>query len=97
MTGPEKIRLFKGIDIKKLIPQAAERKLRRTAVQVQTLWDGFFGIIQRLKPDEMKDIERISLTEAITSWFHNFVDVYNASDVTSYIHTLAHVPLFLLL
>jgi hypothetical protein len=62
---------------------------------MQKVWDDFWKIRQDLKHDfNSDDVEVVK--RKITSWLELYLTVYQAKDVTPYIHTLyAHVPEFL--
>ena len=88
--------VFENIDIRKLLPPNS--KLFYDGEKIQELWDSFFKIICCLKADTFSEAEVNSLKDDIWSWFLLFLETYQASDVTPYIHAFVfHVPEFLLL
>lgn len=63
--------------------------------KIQEIWDDYWNITQDLKRDfNSDDIELFK--NKVTSWLEKFLTVYQAKDVTPYMHALyAHVPVFL--
>lgn len=87
MTGPEKIRLFKSIDIPGLFPEL------QTKDQLKKLWSDFFHLTEELSQVDCNAIEIESQAKA---WVRLFTSVYQTKDVTPYMHALAmHVPEFI--
>ena len=90
LTGPEKLLVFQKIKIKELLPNFPDSE------KVENLWFGFIDIYGKLKLDHNSndEIERFS-REAI-KWTEEFLYLYQASDVTPYMHAFrVHVPEFL--
>lgn len=89
LTGPEKVKLFQHINISSLLPNSDNHET------IQKIWDGFWNITQDLKQDfNHEDVE--CFKGKVTSWLELFLTVYQAKDVTPYMHALyAHVPEFL--
>ena len=90
LTGPEKLLVFQKIKIKELLPYFPDSE------KVENLWFGFIDIYGKLKLDynSNDEIERFS-REAI-KWTEEFLYLYQASDVTPYMHAFrVHVPEFL--
>ena len=60
------------------------------------MWQKFMELIGDLKLDFTSEDEILQLQEDIKSWFGIFLNVYQAKDVTPYMHALhCHVPEFL--
>ena len=60
------------------------------------LWGNFIDIIDDLKLNYTSDDAISNLEDKIKKWFQKFLDLYQAKDVTPYMHSLyAHVPEFL--
>ena len=87
LTGPEKVKVFGNIQIS-LLPKSKFRD------EIQEIWDDFWVIIQDLKHDfEPADVDPFKVK--VSSWLTKFLTVYQAQDVTPYMHALyAHVPEF---
>ena len=89
LTGAEKVKLFQNINISFLLPNSKYKD------KIQKIWDDFWEIRQDLKHDFQPD-DVDTLKGKITLWLENYLKVYQAKDVTPYIHALyAHVPEFL--
>ncbi len=85
LSGPEKLRLFEGISIKKLanlIPSLPKVK------DVDSLWLEFYQIYASLTNHTFDDIK--SLKISTSSWQEVFVSVYQGITVTPYIHLFAN-------
>ena len=81
LTGPEKLKLFQNINIPTLLPRYSQK---------------FMELIGDLKLDFTSEDDIIQLQGDIKSWFGLFLNVYQAKDVTPYMHALlCHVPEFL--
>ena len=64
--------------------------------KLQQLWSEFMEIISDLKLDYKTDESIVQLEEKIKGWFKIFLSLYQAKDVTPYMHALySHVPEFL--
>ncbi|CAH3150161.1 unnamed protein product, partial [Pocillopora meandrina] len=64
--------------------------------KLQALWGNFIDIMGDLKLNYTTDDAISSLKDKIKKWFQKFLDLYQAKDVTPYMHSLyAHVPEFL--
>ena len=88
LTGPEKIMLFKHIDLVNLIP--TNNMLFCDGHRIQQIWDNFFAIINKLKADTFTDEAISTLKNEIFEWFTLFGDTYLTIDCTPYIHVLVH-------
>ena len=87
LTGPEKIWLFQNVKIPQLFPVLS------TKDDLQKLWKDFFSLVQQLGKSEC-DVNKFE--KSVKSWVTNFTKVYQAKDVTPYMHAFAmHVPQFL--
>ncbi len=85
LSGPEKLRLFEGISIKKL----ANRISSLTKVKdVDSLWLEFYQIYASLTNHTFDDIK--SLKISTSSWQEVFVSVYQGITVTPYMHLFAN-------
>ena len=90
LTGPEKLKLFQNINIPTLLPRYSRNK------EIQVIWQKFMELIGDLKLDFTSEDDIIQLQGDIKSWFGLFLNVYQAKDVTPYMHALhCHVPEFL--
>ena len=67
-----------------------------TANGLQIIWDDFIDLIKELKKDYTTEESISEIKSRIDSWFQKFLHVYQAKDVTPYMHALRnHVPEFL--
>ena len=92
LTGPEKLKLFKAIDISSLFPDLAN------AENTQKLWVDFISIYNTLclQSISQEQIETFKIT--VDDWLKLFIQLYQTKNVTPYIHTLSsHVHEFLYL
>ena len=90
LTGPEKLLLFQHINFHSIISEC------HNTDKLQALLSSFMDIIGDLKLDYTTDDAISSLEDKIKKWFQKFLDLYQAKDVTPYMHALyAHVPEFL--
>ena len=87
LAGPEKIRLFKSINIPKVFP------VLPNAAILQDIWTEFWHLFHELgKPD----INPKQLQEDIKTWVRNFLKVYQTKNITPYVHAFVfHVPEFI--
>ena len=84
------MKLFQNINIPTLLPRYSQNK------EIQVIWQKFMELIGDLKLDFTSEDDIIQLQGDIKSWFGLFLNVYQAKDVTPYMHTLnCHVPEFL--
>lgn len=89
LTGPDKLNLFKNINISSLLPNSPNNKI------IEQIWNEFSAIIGDLKHDVKFD-EVDKLKSNIRSWLKKFLTVYQTKDVTPYMHAFcSHVPEFL--
>ena len=73
-----------------LVPHCSQNK------DIQVIWAKFMDIIGDLKLDFTSEEGILELQRNIKSWFEHFLKVYQAKDVTPYMHALYyHVPEFL--
>ena len=76
LTGPEKIRLFKNIDIPKFFLALQHGAL------LQDIWIKFWRLFNELGKT---DIDTRELQEDIKNWVRNFVKVYQTKNITPYV------------
>lgn len=87
LTGPEKIRLFKNINIPSLFPALPN------AAIMQDIWMEFWRLFNTLGES---DVNHTELKEDCKKWVKLFLRVYQTTNVTPYIHSLVyHVPEFI--
>ena len=90
LTGPEKLRGIQNINFQALLPNFEDHK------KLEKIWNDFMEIIGDLKLDLPTDEPIAALTAKIKSWFQQFLSLYQAKDVTPYMHALYHhIPEFL--
>ena len=76
LSGPEKIRLFKNIDIPKYFPALAHVPI------LQDIWIEFWRIFSVLN-DPVCPSE---VCEDVKNWVRKFLKVYQTKNITPYIH-----------
>ena len=93
LTGPEKLRLFSTIHIPQLFPSLPH------AVTVQEIWSSFFALYQELTKAPKNEVTVVEVEEFqanARAWVQKFLTVYQAKNITPYVHALAnHVSEFL--
>ena len=90
LPGPEKLRVIQNINFQALLPNFEDHK------KLEKIWNDFMEIIGDLKLDLPTDEPIAALTAKIKSWFQQFLSLYQAKDVTPYMHALYHhIPEFL--
>ena len=90
LTGAEKKKLFKNINIPTLFP-SLERK-----EEVQKLWNNFIVLIDMLSVSTDHECDPSEFDKQAKEWVNNFLLIYQCKDVTPYMHCLAmHVSQFL--
>ena len=90
LTGPEKLKLFKNVDFELFFPDDNEKE------KLRVLWLLFMEIVDDLKLDYKTDQAITNLKDKMTKWFGIFLTLYQAKDVTPYMHAMYHhVPEFL--
>ena len=80
LTGPEKVRLFKNIDIPSIFPSLPKKE------ELQNLWTNFFNLINIINEDDCSP-EDINLKTK--DWVTSFTSIYQTKDVTPYMHAFA--------
>ena len=89
LTGPEKVRLFKDINIVSLFPALSK------AGQIGQLWSDFFILISEINNNECQ-LETDELSRKIKLWVTLFTMTYQSKDVTPYMHAFSmHMPEFI--
>ena len=89
LTGPEKHRLFKNIDLPQRFPSILNIE------KIMGIWTEFHRLNSQLSSDSYTSVE-ISVFEVVKSWRSKFLEVYQSKNVTPYMHAfVAHVPEFL--
>ena len=94
LTGPEKLKLFRNISIRNLLPTFTPTNCR----QIQNLWDELLNLNMTIsKP--AKDLSSRVIAEferRARQWGEKFVALYQRKHVTPYIHALMnHVGEFM--
>ena len=89
LTGPEKQKLFKNIDISSLLPNCSHSEI------IQQIWNDFTAFNEDLKQDgKLADVDKFKSN--VKMWMNKFLTVYQTKDVTPYMHAFSsHVPEFL--
>ena len=87
LTGPEKIRLFKHMDIPKYFPDIPNASV------IQDVWGEFARLFDQLGKSSINCDE---LEKDIKTWVNLFLRVYQTKNITPYVHSFAfHVPEFI--
>ena len=88
LTGPEKLKLFKNINIILLFPDITNND------KIQELWKSFGGIYQQLQSNDHLNADQ--LQDDVDAWISLFTSIYQTKHVTPYIHILvSHIPQFI--
>ena len=86
LTGPEKVRLFKAIDLPKYFPGL------KNIGAIQDIWKEFWRLFSKLEDPGDSD----ELQCDIKNWIKLFLKQYQTKNITPYMHAFAfHVPEFL--
>ena len=88
LTGPEKLLVMQSINFQSLLPNFKKTK------EMEKLWASFMESIGDLKLEFTTNDGITQLTNKINSWFDKFVCLYQAKDVTSYMHALPYLPVY---
>ena len=90
LTGPEKLHVFQHINFQVLLPHYKHVK------ELEKLWRDFIDIIGDLKLDFPTEESIKQLQIKLQTWFQQFLHIYQAKDVTTYMHAIYHnIPEFL--
>jgi len=91
LTGPEKLKLFKHIEIPDLFPKLSNGQ------KVQQLWKNLQNIYETLwLPKNFNKAEIKEFAKTAKKWVRDFTDIYQSRHITPYMHVLwAHTPMFL--
>ena len=90
LTGPEKHRLFKGIDLPQRFPSIPNIE------KIMAIWSEFHRLNAQLSSDSFSSAEILVFEQEVKSWRSKFLEVYQSKNVTPYMHAfVAHVPEFL--
>ncbi len=88
LTGPEKMRLFNGINIPAAFPDLQSKET------LQKLWNDFFKLMASLGHSSCHNA--VDFEQSAKAWVKLFTSVYQSKDVTPYMHAFAmHVHQFL--
>ena len=94
LTGTEKLKVFKHIEMVRLLPKMDTMEVAR----IQHLWTELLEINYLLSksPDNMSTADVRTFEDKAREWVRRFVDVYHRDNVTPYIHAMAnHVSEFM--
>ena len=80
LTGPEKVRLFKNINIPLIFPDLHNKD------NIQHLWKTFFKLINDINEGTC---DAADIDVKAKAWVTSFTSTYQAKDVTPYMHALA--------
>ena len=87
LMGPEKHVVFEKILLVEIFPKLPHVQ------DIQNLWDNFQKLYTVLQKEEISTEESVSFTEDAKQWVLDFTTVYQAKNVTPYIHILSkHIP-----
>lgn len=89
LTRPEKVKLFKNINISSHLPNSQENKT------IQQIWEDFSAMSEDLKHDYKIDAVS-NFTSKVKNWLRKSIVPHQTKDVTPYMHTpCSRVPKFL--
>ena len=88
LTGPEKLLVMQSTNFQSLLINFKKTK------EMEKLWASFMESIGDLKLEFTTNDGITQLTNKINSWFDKFVCLYQAKDVTSYMHALPYLPVY---
>ena len=89
LAGPEKVLVFQKISIKELLSRFTDSN------KIGNLWKSFIDLFGELKLDYGTDNEIEAFRQNVKKWTEEFLFLYQASDVTPYMHAFrVHVPEF---
>ena len=94
LTGTEKLKVFKHIEMARLLPKMDRMEVAR----IQHLWTELLEINHLLSksPDNVSTADVRTFEDKAREWVRRFVDVYHRDNVTPYIHAMAnHVSEFM--
>ena len=90
LTGPEKYKLFRNIDLTNLFPTLPNVEV------VQRIWAQFLLLNESIRSEALSSAEISAFASDAKSWLQLFLQVYQTKCVTPYMHALvSHMPEFL--
>ena len=96
LTGPEKLKVFRSINISELLPSLGDSTVHR----IQQLWNDFLGLHGTFckRPNQITSTGIEDFDKQAREWGKLFIQTYHDSTVTPYIHALMnHVSEFMTL
>ena len=94
LTGPEKLRLFKNINIQKLLPDSPES----STIKIQVLWTELLKLNEMFSkgPENILEKDICDFETQSREWVQKFIQVYQTKALTPYIHAMSnHVGEFM--
>ena len=90
LSGPEKYRLFRNVDLTNLFPNLPNVEI------VQRIWTQFLLLNESIRSESLSPAEISVFASDAKSWLQLFLQVYQTKCVTPYMHALvSHMPQFL--
>ena len=88
LTGPEKMKLLKNINMVELFPDLSN------ADKIQEIWTQFNKIYKQLQSNDHLNADQ--LQDDVNNWILLFTSIYQTKHVTPYMHILvSHIPQFI--
>ncbi len=94
LTGPEKLKVFARINVQELLPSLPETE----TIRIQVLWTELLQLNKMFskRPEEVDEKEISDFEKSSKEWVVKFIDVYQTTNVTPYIHAMSnHVGQFM--
>ena len=90
LTGPEKHKLYKAIDLNALLPPTTIK-----IPEINEIWKTFYEIFIFICQDNVTAAQLGPLKDNLHKWVTLFAKTYQSKNITPYIHAFVHVPEFL--
>ena len=93
-TGPEKLKVFKHINIQQLLPTSPESRI----IKIQVLWTELLELNTMFSkgPEAITDADINDFETRSREWVDKFIHEYQTKNVTPYIHAMSnHVGEFM--
>ena len=88
LTGPEKLKLFKNINMIQLFPNLPNND------KIGEIWTSFRDIYRKLQSNDHPNADQ--LQDDVDDWITLFTSIYQTKHVTPYMHILrSHIPQFI--
>lgn len=94
LTGPERLKVFKHINIRQLLPTHDEEEV----LKIQVLWTELLNLNESFSkhPEAINEATVLAFESDARGWVRKFLEIYHRDRVTPYIHAMAnHVGEFM--